>query len=146
MRLDSTTEALTSGFDEAMKYAEEVSHPRIWKLIAESALEAQDFQVAQKAFIRSGDFHGIQFVKRLMKVEDVNKQKAEVMAYFGNFDQAERAYLDLERKDLAIDLRIRLGDWFRVSHLVKASGAGDDAMFDKANDNIGEHYFERRKW
>ncbi len=33
------------------------------------------------------------------------KQKAEVAAYFKRFDEAETIYREIDRKDLAIDLR-----------------------------------------
>lgn len=51
----------------------------------------------------------------------------------------------MDRKDLAIDLRIRLGDWFRVVTLLQ-SGGGDDVLLVKAWNNIGEYYMDRYKW
>jgi predicted membrane protein len=35
------------------------------------------------------------------------------------YDESEALYRELDRKDLAIDLRQRLGDWFRVVHIIK---------------------------
>lgn len=40
------------------------------------------------------------------------KQKAEVAAYFKRFNEAENLYREIDRKDLAIELRMRLGDWY----------------------------------
>ena len=40
---------------------------------------------------------GIQFVKRLRKLDDPLKQQAEVAAYFKRFDEAERIYRELDR-------------------------------------------------
>lgn len=57
--------------------------------------------------------------------------------------------MDLDRKDLAIDLRVRLGDWFRVIQLLKSSGAtgsADDAILDKIRMNIGDYYYDRQRW
>jgi WD repeat-containing protein 35 len=34
-----------------------------------------------------------------------------VAVYFKRFDDAEKAYKDMDRLDLAIDMRARLGDW-----------------------------------
>ena len=81
--------------------------------------------MADKAFVRCSDYQGIQFVKRLRLLDDKVKQKAEVCAYFQRFDEADALYRDIDRKDLAIELRIRLGDWFRVVQLVQ-SGGGDE--------------------
>ena len=62
------------------------------------------------------NFAGIQFVKRLKLLEnDKMKQRAEVAAYFQRFDEAEALYREMDRRDLAIDLRVRLGDWYAVT-------------------------------
>ena len=34
--------------------------------------------------------------------------------YFERFDEAEALYKDIDRKDLAIDVRVRQGDWSKV--------------------------------
>lgn len=54
--------------------------------------------------------------------------------------------MDMDRKDLALDLRIRLGDWFRVVQLIKTGGSGDDTLLEKAFNKIGDYYAERQKW
>eukprot|EP00611_Tribonema_gayanum_P003293 TRINITY_DN12557_c0_g2_i1.p1 TRINITY_DN12557_c0_g2~~TRINITY_DN12557_c0_g2_i1.p1 ORF type:complete len:1278 (+),score=471.21 TRINITY_DN12557_c0_g2_i1:111-3836(+) len=122
------------------------THRRLWQLIAESALEALELDVAERAFVGCGDYQGIQFVKRVMSVSDRVKQRAEVSAYFQRYDESEALYRnEMDRKDLAIDLRQRLGDWFRVVHLVKQGGA-DDQQLIAAWDRIGDYYSERGKW
>jgi WD repeat-containing protein 35 len=63
----------TVGIKEASTFVEDNSHPRLWRLLAENALEKLDFLVAEKAFVRCQDYQGIQFVKKL-KVLDVNKE------------------------------------------------------------------------
>ena len=87
---------------------------------------------------------GIQFVKRLNLLDDPKKQAAEVASYFGNFDDAEKIYRDLDRRDLALDLRSRLGDWFKVVQLVQ-QGGGDDSLLQTAWNKIGDHFWERQK-
>ena len=68
------------------------------------------------------DYQGIQFVKRLRRLDDKVKQRAEVAVYFQKFDEAEALYRDIDRKDLAIELRMRLGDWLRVVQLLQVRG------------------------
>lgn len=99
-----------------------------------------------QAFMRSADYQGIQFVKRLRRLDDKMKQKAEVAVYFQRFDEAESLYRDMDRKDLAIELRMRLGDWLRVVQLVQTGGAGDDELLQLAWNRIGDYYAERQKW
>lgn len=134
-----------AGLAEACDYIQEHPHPRLWALLAEAALEQLDFGMAERGFVKCGDYSGIQYVKRLQLLNDRGKQKAEVHAYFQQFDEAEALYRKLDRKDLAVDLRQRLGDWFRVFQLVQAGG-GDDALLAHAANMIGEYYADRHKW
>uniref|UniRef100_A0A7S3G0N4 IFT121-like TPR repeats domain-containing protein n=1 Tax=Palpitomonas bilix TaxID=652834 RepID=A0A7S3G0N4_9EUKA len=55
-------------------------------------------------------------------------------------------YVDADRKDLAIDLWRRTGDWFRVINLLRTSASGDDSLMQLAWTKIGEYYAERNKW
>ena len=47
------------------------------------------------------DYMGVQFVKRCRLLDDEKKQAAEVAQYFGRFDEAEKLYCDMDRRDLA---------------------------------------------
>ena len=39
------------------------------QLLADSALENRELEVAEKAFVRCQDYYGVQFVKRLRKLD-----------------------------------------------------------------------------
>lgn len=132
---------------DAFNYVDANSHPRLWRLLAEAALDQLDFQVAEKAFVRFEDYQGILLVKRLKLLDDRVKQKAEVAAYFQRFDEAESLYREIDRKDLAIDLRVRLGDWFRVLQLAQAGNhGGQEDLMQQAWSAIGDYYADRGKW
>lgn len=50
-------------------------------------------------------------------------------------------------RDLAISLRIKLGDWFRVLQLLRiASGDCDDALLGQAYNGVGDYFADRQKW
>ena len=119
------------GIVDAAVYIEQNSHPRLWRLLAESvrrtrshtythklshahqglsipptdlndahthtcvslltplpplhtpqSLRKLDLDIAEKSFIRSEDYPGVEFVKRLRRLDDEGKQRAEVAAYF----------------------------------------------------------------
>jgi WD repeat-containing protein 35 len=84
-------------------------------------------------------------VKRLRRLDDKVKQRAEVAVYFQRFDEAEALYREIDRKDLAIELRMRLGDWLRVVQLLQ-TGGGDDQLMMLAWNRIGDYYADRQKW
>jgi hypothetical protein len=58
-----------SGLSESYKFVESNPHPRLWRFVADAALGALDFEVARKAFIQCSDYQGIQFVKKLEKLD-----------------------------------------------------------------------------
>lgn len=50
-------------------------------------------------------------------------------------------------RDLAVNLRKKLGDWFRVVQLLKTgSTGGDDNQLEEAWNAIGDYYADRQKW
>ncbi|XP_053382408.1 WD repeat-containing protein 35-like isoform X3 [Mercenaria mercenaria] len=134
------------GLQDAQQFIEDNPHPRLWRLLAESALEQLNLKIAEQAFVRCKDFQGIEFVKRLGNLQNENMKQAEVAAYFRRFEEAERKYLDMDRRDLAVSLRKKLGDWFRVVQLLKTGSGGDDLQLEEAWNAIGDYYADRQKW
>ncbi|KAK3580220.1 hypothetical protein CHS0354_012747 [Potamilus streckersoni] len=134
------------GIPDAQQFIEDNPHPRLWRLLAESALEQLNLKVAEQAFVRCKDYQGIEFVKRLGNLQSENMKQAEVAAYFRRFEEAERKYLDMDRRDLAVSLRKKLGDWFRVVQLLKTGSGGDDLQLEEAWNAIGDYYADRQKW
>lgn len=144
--LRDTQELLrTVSIRDAAAYVEENPHPRLWRLLGEAGLEKGELSVAERAFVKCHDYREIQFVKRLRMLGDATKQQAEIAVHFKRFDEAERLYWESDRKDLAVELRMRLGDWFKVLKLVQ-EGGGDDALITQAWNAIGDYYADRQKW
>lgn len=136
-----------SGASSAITYVEENSRcSRLWEIIAEASLNSLDFDTAKLAFAKCKDYQGIQFIKRIKKFDNPAMKKAEIAAFFQNPEKAEKIYLEIDRKDLAIDLWVRMGDWFRVVQLIKAGGGGDDHLLQQAWNHIGDHYYDRQRW
>ncbi|KAJ3365210.1 WD repeat-containing protein 35 [Kappamyces sp. JEL0680] len=144
--LREVKELITTNLAQAASFALEFKHVRLWKEISQAALEQLNLEIATSAFVQCQDFQGLQFVKRLKKLDDPSKKQAEIAAFLQKFDQAEKMYIDMDRKDLAIELRTRLGDWFRVVQLLKNGGAGDDVLLEKAWNHIGDYYYDRQRW
>nr|XP_012150631.1 PREDICTED: WD repeat-containing protein 35 isoform X2 [Megachile rotundata] len=123
--LRDTRELLTKvGLKEANNFIQDNPHPRLWRLLAESALQKLDLETAENAMLK----------------------RAEVAAFLGNYDEAEKLYLDMDRRDLAISLRQKLGDYFRVIQLMKMGIGGSDKQMEHAYNKIGEYYAERQNW
>lgn len=134
------------GLKEANNFIQDNPHPRLWRLLAESALQKLDLETAENAMVRCTDYLGIQFIKRLQNVHNDQLKKAEVAAFLSNYDEAEKLYLDMDRRDLAISLRQKLGDYFRVVQLMKMGIGGSDKQMEYAYNKIGEYYTEIQNW
>ncbi|XP_063376276.1 WD repeat-containing protein 35 [Cydia fagiglandana] len=138
------------GLKEAENFIKDNPHPQLWLLLAEAALrnfESESaLETAEAAFVRRNDYAGIRFVSRLNALHSNALKKAEILAYFKDFDAAEKIYHDEDRRDLAIALRKRLGHWFRVVELLKQSASTTDAQVKQAYSNIGDYYIDRQNW
>lgn len=135
-------------------------YPRLWQLLAQFALEELDLSTAERAFVKIKDYYGIQLVKQLktMVLNDKMKARAEVAVYLNKFDEAESIYREIDRKDLAIQMRMKIGDYSRVIQLLQTSVGGNndisnpsssvtsDALVIEAYNNIGDYYRDRFQW
>lgn len=137
----------TVGMKDAAQFVDDNPHPRLWRLLAEAALDRLELPVAEHAFVRCKDYQGITLVKRLAQLQNEQMKAAEIAAYFHRFEQAENIYLDMDRMDLAIDMRMKLGDWFKVVQLLQSgSGGADDKKLMQAWDAIGHYFIDRQKY
>lgn len=134
------------GIAEAKQFIEDNPHPRLWRLLAEAALKKLDFETAENAFVRCTNYPGIELIKRLRTIQSETLQKAEVAAFFGDFDDAEKLYIDADRRDLAIELRQTLCDWFRTVQLYRIGPGISDQQMEQAWKEIGYHFANLRNW
>lgn len=104
---------------ETVDFVEKNPHKRLWRLITEASLDKLNFGVAERAFVKTEDYSGLQLIDKLNNLDEKVKQKAEIACFFKRYDEAEQIFKDIGRKDLALDLRMRLGDWARVVPLLE---------------------------
>ncbi|PVD32416.1 hypothetical protein C0Q70_07850 [Pomacea canaliculata] len=87
------------GLSEAQQFIDDNPHPRLWRLLAESALEQLNLKVAETAFAKCRDYQGIEFVKRLGNLQVPHHVQLRFAAYFRRFEDAEKIYLDMDRRE-----------------------------------------------
>lgn len=134
------------GIDEATQFIEDNPHPRLWRLLAEGALKQLNLKVAEAAFIRSLNYAGILFVKKVQDIPTESIRKAMVATYFKQYDEAEKYYMDCDRRDLALTLRQTLGDWFRVIQMMKNGVSAPDIVLETAYNSTGEYFAQYNNW
>lgn len=145
--LRDTEELLTHvGITEAKQFIEDNAHPRLWRLLAEASLKQLDLGTAETAFVRSNNYPGVQLIKRLKAIPSETLKKAEIASFYGDFDDAEKLYIDADRRDLAITLRHTLSDWFRTVSLYRMGTGISDQQMEAAWKEIGNHFASQRIW
>ena len=68
------------------------------------------------------------FCQRQQLMENRTLQKAEVHVFFSKFSEAEDLLVKSERKDQAIQLMTKIGDFENVMNLIM-EGAGSDTLY-----------------
>ncbi|GJQ66077.1 hypothetical protein Trydic_g5763 [Trypoxylus dichotomus] len=135
------------GVKEAAQFIEDNPHPRLWRLLAEAALKEMNLSTAEAAFIRSNNYGGIVFVKKLRNISSESIRKAYVAAYFKQFDEAEKLFFEADRRDLALVMRQTLGDWFRVIQIMKNGvSASPDLILEVAYNSAADYFAQYNDW
>lgn len=78
-------------------------------------------------------------------IDDENEREAVLITYFQQFEEAEDMYTHNNQLEHAINLRSKMGDWFKVEkllHNICAEGKALAWIWDK----IGHYFYERQKW
>ncbi|XP_050539955.1 WD repeat-containing protein 35 isoform X2 [Daktulosphaira vitifoliae] len=134
---------------DTMKFINDNPHPRLSRLLAEAALQNLDLVTSETAFVQCLDYYGIRLVKQLANIQDIVIQKAEIAIYFGDFEKAEKLYIEADRKDLAVLMYQKLGNWFKVAELLKSSSllsGVPSTTLNLAWQGIGDHFFDNQQW
>jgi WD repeat-containing protein 35 len=125
-------------------------HPRLWRLLGYAALEKFDLNLAKQAFVKCQDYNAIQFIKNISNVADGNMKKAQLLTYLNKFDEAENVYTKTDNHEMALEMRIKLGDWFKVMAMIEDKEFSTSKRLDeykaKARFSIGEYFFEKQRY
>mmetsp|Transcript_9975 Transcript_9975/g.40967 ORF Transcript_9975/g.40967 Transcript_9975/m.40967 type:complete len:733 (+) Transcript_9975:879-3077(+) len=132
-------------FQDSWRFVQKNGHQRLWQLLAHGALQKLDLAIAKQSFANFADIYGVYFARKLEMICDEIQQRAEVSAFFQHFDNAEELFASMNRVDLSLAMRIKMGDWFHVGKIIRV-GADDDWIRDFMFNNMGEYFFERQKW
>ncbi|XP_056645450.1 WD repeat-containing protein 35-like [Diorhabda sublineata] len=135
-----------AGINEASQFVEENEHPRLWCLIAETALKQMNLIMAETCFAKAKNYSKVLFVKKLQDTHNYLIRRARIAAYFKNYDEAENIYVEADRSDLALKLRQTLGDWFRVIQILKSGVTASDTVLQTAYNAIADYFVQLNNW
>jgi len=157
---------------EILHYLQQHSHPKLWRLVADYALQQLytsnntekhnafsmqtstsqqqlrfTFEFIEMCYIYLNDYYSIDFLHSLQLLVNPYQRRAEIAVYLKRFDEAEQTYLQHDLPHLALSLRQRLGDWFRVVQLIQQyPSLANDTLLLHAYNEIGEYYYERQRY
>ena len=97
--------------------------------------------------IQYNDYIGLSFIKRLKASDDDDYlKKAEIYSFFVEYDKAEEIYNMMERRDLVISMRMKLGHWEKVIGLVKETGFVQEDILKVAYNNLAKQCIESKDY
>jgi WD repeat-containing protein 35 len=72
--LKDTRDFLTTvSLKEAAEFVEKNPHPRLWQLIAETALDKMNLNIAERSFVKTDNYDGVKLIQRLQNFDEKNK-------------------------------------------------------------------------
>uniref|UniRef100_A0AC35UH30 ANAPC4_WD40 domain-containing protein n=1 Tax=Rhabditophanes sp. KR3021 TaxID=114890 RepID=A0AC35UH30_9BILA len=132
---------------DAINFIEKNSHPKLYEIIKEVSLMKLDMKTAEYAFVMLKDYSGIRLLKRLKEIKNDDLKRCEILLFLGRLDEAEKIYMENDRRDLAIDMRKKMCDWAGVLRILQAyPSSGDDHIIQQARKKMGDYYMARREW
>ena len=103
--------------EEIIKHIRRMPHKRLWQIYGESAMMNGKYSTAEKAFGESQNQKAILFIKRMREIKSQQIQKGFCEWYKGNYDEAEKIFVQNDGKDFAVQMWSSLGRWDRVLSL-----------------------------
>eukprot|EP00127_Corallochytrium_limacisporum_P003035 Clim_evm82s144 gene=Clim_evmTU82s144 len=144
--------------NDVLAFVEKHAHTRLWKLLADESLDQERLDIAQRCYQRSKDLAALRIVKRIRGIDDKMLRRAEIEVHRRRFDRAENLFVRASRPDLAIIMRHKIGDYFRMKLLVldyanhpavKESNNGmlqSIANVPYCNGKVGEYLKDRQQY
>lgn len=130
--------------ESIMNYVKEQHQPKLWDELAQILLIENNLSLAEKCYLENFNYPGLQFIKRIRNVRDPQLQRAQILFYFGRFDDAQTIYESIDRIDLAVEMRSLIGDYQSIINLLGTSSSDDTVS--KAFENLGQLYIEQNDW
>ena len=129
----------------ALEYASKKPCNTFYSKITKKALEKLDFDSAQTAMLQTGDFEGLQFLKKIKNIEDDELKKAEILEFNNNYDEASNKYNKMGRSDLNLAMNIKLGKWDKVTDMMSKNDEKDENL-KIAYNNYADELYEKKEY
>jgi WD repeat-containing protein 35 len=141
-------EMMNSNIDpnEIYQFIERNSNRKLWEMFSKYSMLNLDFVSAEKSMLHYNDYLGLTFIKRVKSIDDDTLKRAEIHQFFLDYDTAEEIYLQADRKDLIISMRIKLGHWDKVIQLIKESGYIQEDNIRMAYNNLAQQYVDKKEY
>lgn len=130
--------------ENAINFVKQQNNPQLMDELAQILLTESNLSMAEKCYLENQNYQGLQFIKRVRAVRDPKLQRAQILSYYGRFDDAQNIYESIDRTDLSVEMRSLIGDYQMIINIL-GSSSSDDAVA-KAYQNLGEMHIENHDW
>uniref|UniRef100_A0A8R1E757 Uncharacterized protein n=1 Tax=Caenorhabditis japonica TaxID=281687 RepID=A0A8R1E757_CAEJA len=143
-KLDVTNLLNSGKVDDAIDYAERNPHDELWNIIAKHTIFRHEYDCAEHAYVRLGDYPGVQLIKHLRNIPSNDLQNAELYFHEDKLDVAKKLFLECDRKDLLIEMYQKICDYNSVFEIIKNED-DKDAQSD-AYRHLADYHYEQLDW
>ncbi|OHS94343.1 WD repeat protein [Tritrichomonas foetus] len=130
--------------ESTLDYIKQEKIPRLYDELAQTMMLENNLPMAEKCYLQNLNYQGLQFIKRVRAVRDPKLQRAQILQYFGRFDDAQNIYESIDRTDLSVEMRFTIGDFQGIINILGSSSS--DETVGKAFENLGDSYVEEHNW
>lgn len=132
-------------YEDSFKRVAHYNQPYLWEITAQQCLLNLDFDAAERAFVEYNSYGGLKFTQKLQAMENKLLQKAEIFAFFQQFEESRNLLLKAERKDLALQLMTKTGDYQGLEQAI-SRGDWDSGLLNRSYKVLGNYYKDSLNW
>ncbi|KAL8274937.1 hypothetical protein Esti_001137 [Eimeria stiedai] len=135
---------------QAAELAARLSHPTLWKLLADTALAIEKLEVTEEAFVKCEDYIGLQVLKRVRSLKTGGEGVPLMVALAGDILGAG-AFYEAQHKHIdAASLFLSFGYWKEAADTLNVASASqrmrNSAGLSRACESLAEAYGEMGEW
>ncbi|KAL8435232.1 hypothetical protein ACSSS7_002621 [Eimeria intestinalis] len=134
---------------QAAELAARLSHPTLWKLLADTALAIEQLDVTEEAFVRCEDYIGLQVLKRVRSLRTRGEAVPAMLALAGDVLGAGAFYEAQHKHNDAASLFLSFGYWKQAADTLNAASASQrlrNSNLSEVCESFAEAYAEMGQW
>lgn len=118
-RLSDLKQIFFIRFSAAFTTCEQLKSKESWKILAQEALKNLEIELALRAYKQCDDIAMVNAIEEILYVEDQNLIAGYASMFLGNYQCAQKWFLESSNPTVALEMRADLLQWDEALNLSK---------------------------